>query len=429
MSKGYDTGYYKLDGAELKPYASDRSFSIAQYIVSLSITESIDQSVIMGEVIIGDSTNLIDDFPLRGEEILTLTWTDAFDQQITIDFIVYAIDNISPNTQGNAVGYKLKIVTPEYLFSEAANIQQTYRGTLDKIAQVIFDQYLNREISTTKFANISRTIDCEPALGTQSLIIPSMSVFQSLAFLARRARSVNNRGSNFVSFQRRDKFVFKTTEQLIVDGRAKLLADPRARTYTYDPIVNHSVDNKQAAMFNVLSATFPKRQDTLSELVTGALIADTVEVDLLTKQILTTTHQYRKQIDQYVHTDKVTEQEHSDQFAEQFFSTPAVSRYVLIDTERPNQSYKQIIPNKVSSSYFINSIQGSIEIYGRNDLCAGDLINLKLPELHNTGEAKIEHQTLSGRWLIKSIEHNMQTDKQYMMNCTIVKDSLRKDFG
>ena len=69
MTELRDIGYYTIDEAYITRY--DRSgdrYNIANYIASMSFTESIYSPVIMGSILISDSTNIVDNFPIRGEE-------------------------------------------------------------------------------------------------------------------------------------------------------------------------------------------------------------------------------------------------------------------------------------------------------------------------------------------------------------------------
>jgi len=157
----------------------------------------------------------------------------------------------------------------------------------------------------------------------------------------------------------------------------------------------------------------------------GAMVLDVVEIDILKKQYLHNIHKYKETFKEYTHIDSNYRFPHTDNFVEDFFNDENVTKTALVfkDFERENQYYKEIIGPRVSNRYYLSSVVAEIEIYGRNDLFAGDVIKLDIPQFENVGGGRPKnlHTSLSGYWLVNSISHKIQ-GKKYTCKLVITKD-------
>ena len=426
-SQSLEVGQFRITRADLKPYGKTLDgkelvtpFSIANYITALSFTESINSPVLFGQMTIIDSSGLLDNYALLGEEILTLSYVDFFENVITQEFIVYNVSNIMPNDQTNMVHYNLKFVSPQHIVSASRVIQKSYTGTIKDIIQKVFDEYL----ASTKFTDSVNDIEIEDTTGVQTLVIPSLQPIHTIDFLKRRSYSADNKSSNFYFFQNRKKFKMLTHEQMISDGK------PKAISYSFDPALNaNDPSNRNAAMNNLISFYLPKRLDTLDEINRGAMILDVVEVDILNKQYIHNIHKYHDTYNDYDHLDDNVRFPHTKKFMDDYFGDDNVMKSVLIfkDFERDRQQYKDIIGPRFSNYYYLNAFTAKIEIYGRNDLFAGDIINLHIPQFEDTtgNKGKSLHQSLSGYWLIQDIMHSL-TNSVYKCQLTISKDLAKR---
>ena len=84
----------------------------------------------------------------------------------------------------------------------------------------------------------------------------------------------------------------------------------------------------------------------------------------------------------------------------------------------------------MSNRYYLSSVIAEVELYGRNDLFAGDVIKLNLREFENTPERKNPeaHESLSGYWLVNIVNHHIK-DKQYTCKVTLTKDLVQGNKG
>jgi len=87
----FDIGFCDIQLATLNRYGELKkpAFDISDYISEISFTESIDSPLLFGEMTLLDSSGLIDNFPILGEEIFTLRYVDFFENEITQQFLIY----------------------------------------------------------------------------------------------------------------------------------------------------------------------------------------------------------------------------------------------------------------------------------------------------------------------------------------------------
>jgi hypothetical protein len=419
----FDVGFCDIQLATLNRYGELKkpAFDISDYISEISFTESIDSPLLFGEMTLLDSSGLIDNFPILGEEIFTLRYVDFFENEITQQFLIYSLSDAVPGDQQNYMYYRLQFISPQHFISTSKKVQKSYIDfTTKEMAQLIFDEFI---VDETNFKNSANDIEIQDTTGTQTLVIPSLQPIQAINFLCRKSFSADDKSSNYYFFQNRDKFKMVTHEEMIRTSK------PTAKAYSYDPsIAIEGPADRNRAMNNITSIFIPNRLNTITEMNTGAMISDVVEIDILNKQYIHNIFKYKDNFQNYKHLSDTVRFPHTEKFTDAFFSDENVMKSYMIftDFEREQQRYKDITGPKVSNRYYLNSTSIEIEIYGRNDLFAGDVILLDIPQFENVVGSKDRHKSLSGYWLVQTIKHFIK-GKKYTSRLTIIKDLFPGD--
>lgn len=419
----FDIGFCDIQLATLNRYGELKkpAFDISDYISEISFTESIDSPLLFGEMMLLDSSGLIDNFPILGEEIFTLRYVDFFENEITQQFLIYSLSDAVPGDQQNYMYYRLQFISPQHFISTSKNVQKSYIDfTTKEMAQLIFDDFI---VDETNFKNSANDIEIQDTTGTQTLVIPSLQPIQAINFLCRKSFSADDRSSNYYFFQNREKFKMITHEEMIRTSK------PTAKVYSYDPsIAIEGPADRDRAMNNITSLFIPNRLNTVAEMNVGAMVSDVVEIDILNKQYIHNIFKYKDSFQDYKHLSDKVRFPHTENFTNDFFSDENVVKSYMIftDFEREQQRYKDITGPKVSNRYYLNSTVIEIEIYGRNDLFAGDVILLDIPQFENVNGNTDKHKSLSGYWLVQTIKHYIK-GKQYTSRLTIIKDLVPGD--
>ena len=421
---GFDVGFGDIIEASLSHYdksgirSKQKPINVAEFIERLTFSESINNPALMGEMKISEAQGLLDNFPIIGEELLTIRYIDFFGDEINQQFFVYSVSDAAPTTQQTILTYTLKFVSTHHLLDMSRNVQKSYQDkTIKEMIELIFDEYL---VDTTRFPNSNNEIEIEDTDGVQTIVIPSFSPIAAIDFLTRRSYSATNKSSNYYFYQTREKFKIKTHEQMIKDGREGAIV------YTFDPAIQvDDIATRNDAMNNILSFKINNRLNTMREISSGAMISDVVEVDILNKQFIFNPYTYRDNVQDFTHTDKTIRFPHTEKFRQDFFEADGIpkSHMVFIDAERPNQKYKEIISSKISNRYYHTEFTVDVEIYGRNDISAGDIIKLNIYNFEAIIDKQPEfNKSLSGYWLIQSIKHDLDHDKSYKCFLRLSKD-------
>lgn len=402
-----DVGYFEILDAKLTKF-DGTEISIANMISQITFNESIHSHTIYGLAEIVDASNLVDRFPLKGEETLTLVYKDFFENELQQVFAIYGLENQTPPEQQNFTVYTLKLCNTQKILSDSMHIKKSYTGTIKQTALKVFEE----------IDDDSYSIEVEDTVGEQTIIIPSLTPLEAISFLARRSFSVDNPGSHFLFYLNRRGFQFKTVEKHLEDT-----GDDRL-TYEFTPGQQASDRPTAESMFNLHAITLMNRHETMEEIQVGAMVSEVVEIDILSKQYQRIPFRYQEQIDKFTHMDNKWQSPHTDEYAERYFSEPVVSDMVFIDSSRPGNNYKEILSKRRSQSYWLTHIRLKVSAFGTIFASAGQILTINLPKFEESGGEKELNTALSGNWMIESITHMMK-DKTYDVEMILVKDLPR----
>ena len=101
MISHYETGDVKLVKATLQNGSKSVSVGITGQLISLSIFEDIEQPTLYCELTMIDSINLVQDFPIIGEETLEVSYyTPGRSKPTKLSFSIYGIEGQSAAPSG-----------------------------------------------------------------------------------------------------------------------------------------------------------------------------------------------------------------------------------------------------------------------------------------------------------------------------------------
>lgn len=409
MSDDIEPGGYIIKKAELSNFDGSKVLQIGDLIDSIEIEENIVNVCISATISIIDSTNLIDSFPIIGEEILKLEIEDFFGKLQEYDFHIYSVDNLVTNDPGTLQVYVLKLFSKDFIKTEAFEINQSYRGKLSDSVKSIYDE---RFIS-------GKTIEIEETIGEHTVVVPSLTPIETILLMASKSLSDVYKSSNYLFFERKDKYFYGTHEKLFDEGQET------EKKYFYGT-VNADLESKPAQMRTIQSFSLNKRFNLLNEMRSGAAVSRVIKLDLATKTYENIDYKHYEKVDDYKHTDSVIRDYHTTRFNEEFFAKENITNEYLVyqDSTRQDQFYQDITSQRYSTSYYLNAISMYIQLFGENDLNIGDMIRLELKDLSAANDVKDSHKTLSGLYMISNIKSVYDGDR-WTMTVGLLKDSLK----
>jgi hypothetical protein len=172
----------------------------------LNIFDSLLNPCISGNILIKDAIGLLEKIYLDGSEFIniqiTKTRNDSLDEITSFNksFRVYKISDRSPNSM-TSESYILHFTSEEYIYSEQQKVEQSFEGNYHQMTNIVLSKYLKVPLIDGKVGYVERT------RGLHSIVVPSLSPFDTLNWLARR--SVSETGSaDFLFFQNKTGYNF-----------------------------------------------------------------------------------------------------------------------------------------------------------------------------------------------------------------------------
>lgn len=244
---------------------------ISDLVAEINIYESIYQNTISGTVEILDSTDLIQFFPIIGEEKihfdLVMPGQDD-NRSIKLVFSVYRIaDRVIRNDKLQS--YVLWFTSAETLTNLEQRISKSWQG---KPVSSIVSDILKKYIKTNKTVNIESTT------GITSYIAPAINPFKVINHLAA-SRSINSdRLADFVFFE---NLTDKGT-QFNFSSLGKLMQQTPLTSITYHPV--NLTGKIKSFPLNVDEIEFKKSIDTQESRAAGLYNQTVVFYDHLRKK-------------------------------------------------------------------------------------------------------------------------------------------------
>lgn len=407
-----EPGGYIVKKCELINYDGTKKIIIGDMITNMEIQEDISKVCIHGLLTIEDATDIIDSFPLLGEEQLVLEIEDFFKQTTTYNFHIYAVDTLVTNNTGTAQFYVMRMFSKDYIKSESVEISFSYRGRISEMVKTVYAEHF-----------ISRKpIEIEDTVGETVIVVPNLTPVETIMMLATKSFSDVYKSSNFLFFERKDKYFFGTHEKLFEDGRLT------EKKYYYSS-VNSEIEDRAEQMNKIQNFSLNKRFNLIEEMRKGASISRVIKLDLATKTYENIDYKHYEKVKEYKHTDSVQQKYHTTKFNEEFFGDENITNKYLVFQDsaildQAYQPYADILSQRLSTAYYLNSILMYVDFYGANNMNVGDLIRLDLQELSSANDYVKPHKTLSGLYMVANLK-SVYDGSKWKMTAGLLKDALK----
>ena len=421
-------GEYTIEQLDLFPSSGVGAIDLRQNFLDINLYESIFSSSVSGTIKIATTDELVANFPIVGQEFLTLKLSTPASGGKTIDFtqsplLVYkVIGDVKLGNSGKII--TLRFASPEIIRNYRVRVSKSYKDTTSNIVKDLMGE---SHIDTNK------KLFVESSSGVRKLICPNVHPFQFIKKLTRESLSIESGSPHYLFFENCDGYHFRTLQSLyggdqggnivrkLHDGEVDVLSARRGRIQdTFNTMISHDIHTAN---------------DMIGRTTTGMLGSKVVVHDIFNKSYQTTTFNYLDEFDKFGRTEGRTAGDnplYSDGAVDRFgnnVSSFADSKLHLHPTSNVNdrfdaQHYEQInrdgvdinrnpyMSNRVDmwllsrQSRFVELLDGisiSMQIYGDTNIRAGDMIKLGLSNpLSDDG---IDAST-SGDYLISNLRHH-----------------------
>lgn len=431
---------------ELKLISNENTiWDLTEFLVELNIYEDMFSNHLVGNMVLSDSRNLIEEVPIIGEEYITLkVTTPTFESQISKTFRVFKISDRNIVRDNNTQLFTLHFASIELFYDILLPLFIPFEGNVADVAGEIFTNY----IATSRDYQISEASDSikEQEAGTPLVLLndtankvkfvsPGWTPFKCINWLASKSIPKDGTAKNYLFFESNKAFYFGSAEY----------------------IFKEAVQNELSIGTYFISAANIRDGDSSPDINREYFIAKDVDMIDTTDHIKNYTNGYLANrlitLDVYNKDYKITDYDHVREYKNQFhtsgsgatakppFTSDSLRNFAtnisfypinpkLFDNfeNNVNEKIADIYGNRKSSLLELSNIKMHITVPGRTDIEVGRVLYFSYPALgpgsQSDEEDGKEDKQYSGWYLITAIHHKINKI-DHSMRMEIVKDSLR----
>ena len=392
---------------------------ITNQVIGIQVFEDLFSPFITGTLEILDSLDLVNVFPLNGEEYLDLKLSTPTLETGNIDQKFY-ISKMSNRVMAGdrSTVYTLHFVSVDILTDLNTKISKTFSGKCSDIAKQILTDKING-------LNISKKYVIEETKNSTKYISNFWSPVKNLNNLVENSINTNNQ-SSFVFYEDRYGFNFVSLDTLYDRNIFQ--------EFVYDSYVRDKPNNDGQTTRDVTEdykrireINVPTAFDYIDRLRNGMFGSRMFNHDLTTKRFDNKTYNMLDNFARQTHLNKfpLASNKASYSYNSMIIKVPKYQGNFSNFGDSTNASS---IQNRISLMAQINANKIEIIVPGRLDYTVGLRIGVKLYKIspNNKEDTDTIDEMLSGSYLISAINHYINRNTH---ECTfeLIKESLLID--
>ncbi|NDH49502.1 MAG: hypothetical protein EBY41_02935 [Proteobacteria bacterium] len=410
MAKQENPGDVKIIQAKLKSKANGAEIDIRAQMIEVSIFEDVDQPSLYCIVQLLDSLNLVEDFPIIGEETFTFTWLSAGRKEFSsCTFDVFSVDSLVAGPSGKEQQYTLHCVSPEHLISASMSVVGTFRNTTDVIVRSVLERYIGTK----------KILVAEESKGLAEVTLPNYTPFQTIDYLRQRSVSkLKDQPSSFFFFESQKGYHYASLDYLIQQG----IPDIKSKVFTFNENINSDKEREARSFRNLKQYLQLDTFDSIKKAAGGAMKGQTSALDIISKDVEISGFNIDKQMKSIIGSDPKAAMSNSLEFMSAFVNNPKFkgkTNTVTKDKSKGNSFNEGAASIKDALFQVLNNGPVRCLADGDNYLKAGDMIELNLPENSGTSNSKGQNTLRSGNFFITKLRHQILKDeKDFKYQCS-----------
>ena len=254
-----------IESMDLTNFDGSKTIDIRDFVAEINIYEDIFQCQIMGDLSIQDSKELIEFFPIVGEETIEIRFrVPTRDLQNSINLKKMRVYKIGDRTaSGKNVGkiqtYTLYFFSSEILTNLNTRVSRSFNTmTASNIAKIVFDDYLK---SDKKF-------EIENTVGTLKTVIPNWNPFKVINWLANTKAINAEKQCDFLFFESTNK---SEGPQYNLKSISTMMKQPSSFTmeFTIQNVNSNGTKDTSTSTRNVEEFSFDNHGSVLNNTLNG----------------------------------------------------------------------------------------------------------------------------------------------------------------
>jgi len=424
-SKMQNPGDVIIEKLTLKSY-NGFEMDILGLFDTITIFEDIYSNCMSGHITIIDSLNLSKNFPIVGDEILTLTYRTPFfddgvsDQKsVSYTFKTYKVSVHFPETARDTTSYmRLEFMSEYGIRSMQKRISKSYvKMPVSKMVDSIYKEYF---LEGTEIEVPLKTFI--PTFDKRTYTIPYWNPFYAINWLCHRSRYDRNTNMcDYVFFENADGFHFTPIS----------LLKQKFRTYSYSNETPGYRDQNGERMLwkemrNFISVSVQHPIDNVKMQALGMFSSSVLTFDATSKKWKRNFYEYTDNFSQTPHLNTnplvVAGKNSYSKVTESHYRFYPDSSFVYKDAQSANDP-DEIVLLRQSLLNQANSLSILAEAYGDSSVRVGQVIRYNaIAKGYNEKTQNADNDYLKGNYLVTAIRHDI-TSLEHKMLLTLSRDS------
>lgn len=398
------------------------AIDVRHMVLSLNIFEDIFSPFITGSIVIKDALDLVNHFPLVGDETLNIILaTPGFTKKGSFIDNVFRIYKLADREMAGdrVVSYTLHFISVEAILDLNIKISRSYNNNIGKLAEKVLEEY--------SLKPDSNRFQIEPTKNALSYVSNFWSPIKNLNYLADHAVTMNG-SPTFLFFENRNGLNFISLESLY---NTKEVREFLQDDYSRDIKMDGSIRNIELDYSRILNISIPFSFDYIRNIQNGTYSSTLITHDITTKNYsvhpfdMLTDYTKDKRLNKYPLITKTLKHTPVSAMA-------TIHKANAVMTGNNDVSNSKYFQRRRSLLQLAESCKIEITVLGRTDYTVGQKIKLSLnqnkPIEKTDTEKDYKDKMFSGYYIISSIRHNIGTS---LHECTfeLIKDSFDIDLN
>lgn len=408
MAKDTDKPANQVNLTKVELEFKGEKYDLIPDMLKMQLDESIENNSMSMNVTFLDASNLTNKIDFDGTETITVEFNTLGDREVSAKYRLFKND-IIPDDTGNMKGVVLYGVSEEHFKSAILDVNQSYREQISGFAKNVFDKLGSK-----------KELELHETSGRGVTIIPGMTVFEAMDFLASRSYDTKYRSSAFRFYETFDGFHYVNIERKIAESKKDAITyvkvqDARSQT----PKWNH-----------IASLRLDVAKDSMHKIKSGMYASEAKEIDLINHKVITSDFTLAEKFDEFEHLDSDAMTLESKDFIEDSLKNINTSFWLFSgqtgETDAEALNFVDIIPRRLYYLSALEQVKASMQIPGNSSLSPGMVINLDMLEITSKTKSKEQEGKVSGNYFVTSVKHLITRD-EYICLVNTCKDSYRSN--
>lgn len=387
----------EISSIKLQNFNRNKEYDIINQVNKFNIYESLINSSLSADFYIVDGIELVNRFPLLGEEFITVTLQTPNREKINFEFFVDSIQKIQQDHSGTMRYYLVHCVTLD-------NIKNMYSTFSKRYTDMSYKEAIQ---DTMNILGASKPIAIEETQGKFDYVVNHVRPFQVMDLIKERAVSKEFKSSKFFFYEDHKEYNFTTLEKLIRD-RKGLIGD---FTFKFDVTQEAEEVGKKQHWRNILHYQITNIGSSIDKIKSGRMRNIVREFDIL-HGTYSNKYEYLNSVEHtgFEAIDGTTVDFNSSEFAGFAETKPARVGMVVKDGLRPEMEHNKNTHYKHAYEEKISQFGLNIRVYGDTNLRIGDIINIKTPDIvgSTSDKERNEQKNYSGNYIVLSQKHRIE---------------------